>query len=109
MNGYTHDLEKVLENLKKNAAVCLAYEFDRMEKKYQDMCKIKPIEQENENQNEFFCDCCFKFFPNEEKLEEKQKIFGDMDLKNMATVCDDCFKEIMAFNNHAIKENYESK
>ena len=48
----------------------------------------------------FVCDNCGGTFPkewsDEEAEKESQKIFGKIEPEEQATVCDDCFKEIVA-------------
>ncbi len=53
---------------------------------------------------DFICACCNETFPqewtDEEALEEKKELFGDMPLEEMEKVCDECFYKLMKFNEH---------
>lgn len=55
------------------------------------------------SENEFICDACngrfYKSWTEAEALAEKaENGWHDMDTSSMAEVCDDCYKEIMEFN-----------
>ena len=58
----------------------------------------------------FICECCHKYlacaWDEEECIEEKKQIFGDMPLNEMAKVCDDCYTLIM---KHAVKLGIHKK
>ena len=53
---------------------------------------------------EFKCANCKEIFTQsrteEEALQEKKELFGNMPLNEMETVCHECFYKIMKYNNH---------
>ena len=53
----------------------------------------------------FTCACCkeehLSAWTEEEAIQEKNELFGDMPLDEMAKVCTDCFDKIMKYNEHA--------
>lgn len=55
------------------------------------------------NNKTFICAHCkeeFEFdWSEEEAIEEKNKNFGDIDIKNCSIVCDDCYEKIMEYKN----------
>lgn len=54
----------------------------------------------------FWCCVCYEIFPkgmsDEECLAEAKIHFPDENLEEGDLTCDDCFKKVMAFNNHEI-------
>lgn len=57
------------------------------------------------NERKFTCAACGgEFIANwteEDALAEKEANgWGGMDMSSMAQVCDDCYEEVMAVNNH---------
>ena len=58
----------------------------------------------------YVCDCCHGTFESgwsdQEARQEADRDFPYEDISDMALVCDDCDKKIMAFHNHPrLKDN----
>ena len=63
--------------------------------------------ERNRKSNKFTCSCCGKTFnriwTKKEALKEKDELFPDVPIEHCAKVCDDCFKEIMDFNEPGLQ------